>query len=375
MRRASGIAISALLGCLGAPLPVGAVQAAPVTSEFTSLPARYSFRETVRVTNPSRRPALNVVARVILLPPPTPYSRVRLIGLSTHPAETQLDRSGNTIGVFRFAELGAHQTKILVLHYVDVSRAIAYHFPRHIAPYQVHSALYRLFTNRSYEYHQGVNTDAPSVMAVVRKVTRGLNNPVARAKALFTWEVNHIRYSHGFNASGGAVATLKRGRGICSDFAELYAALLRTDGIPARLVGGYVVNNGGSQAGFHEWDEFFVPAIGWVVADPTWGRFGYFARLQDNWHVSLYGGIVPEVAVSYYVSRFERTGLSASTSYQFVSEQHSLSSLPAMKPLPVLRVEAPSTTTHTARTAGWWDRIHHWLSAVARVVSRGLSAL
>ncbi len=375
MRRGSGVAIAAIVGSMGCFGLAGSAQAAPITSEFTSLPGRYSFQETVRVTNSSSRPALNVVARVILLPPPTLYSRVQLTSLSARPAATQRDRSGNIIGVFRFAKLGAHQTKVLVLHYVDVSRAIAYHFPQHIAPYQIHSAMYQQFTNPHYEYSQGVNTDAPQVTAVVRQVTGRLTNPVARARALFAWEVGHIRYSHALKASGGAVATLKHGRGICSDFAELYAALLRTDGIPARLVGGYVVNNGGNHGGFHEWDEFFIPGVGWVVADPTWGRFGYFGRLQDNWHVPLYGGIVPEVTVTYYVSQFERTDLSASTRYRFVSEQHPLSTLPSMKPLPVLRVATPPTTTHAAPGSGWWHRIHGWLIAVDRVASRAWRAL
>ena len=350
-------------------LPV--THAAAVTSEYTSQPAHYRFQETIRIQNPSPTPALDVTARVVLLPPSTQYSRVRLTWISHKPEQVIRDTNGNSIGVYHWSIIGARRTVTLTIQYQAVSRAIAYRLPTKVARYQTHSRLFRTYTNPRFEYRQGVNTDAPTVLAVVRKVTRGLTSPVARAKALFVWEADHIRYNPGSGASGSAVATLATRSGVCSDFAELYAALLRTDHIPARLISGYVTNNGGGKAGFHEWDEFYLPQVGWVVADPTWGRFGYFGRLQDDWHVALYGGVVPDVEVRYASHRRDGT-LEVATAYHFTTESMSLTR-PPRTPLPVLPVALPHNTTlvHLA-PSGW----HRWLAVASswfRTVIRRLA--
>ncbi len=50
-------------------------------------------------------------------------------------------------------------------------------------------------------------------------------SPVAGARALFDWEVDHIRSNPQGRSSGSPVATLASRTGICSDFVELYVAL------------------------------------------------------------------------------------------------------------------------------------------------------
>lgn len=329
---------------------------AAVTSEFTGPPVDYGFVETVRIHNDSSQRALDVTARVILLPPKTIYSRVRVTRTSIAPTRTIVDADGNTVGLYQLSGIAAHGTATIIVHFNAISQAIAYRLPSTTEAYDTHSALYETYTNPRFEYQQGVNTDAPPVKAVVTHVTRGITSPVARARALFVWETHHIRYSTGQHASGGAVATLRTRIGICSDFAELYAALLRTDHIPARLISGYVTNNGAGQAGFHQWDEFYLPQDGWVVADPTWGRFGYFGRLQDNWHIALYAGTVPDVQVGYR-SRDPEASLKVDTVYQFVKQSLESTAPPRHRGLPVLSV-APSHNTVTRQSPDpWWRRI------------------
>jgi len=357
---------------LTAPSMGAIVQAASVTSEFISEPAHYQFRETIKLHNRSQTVAENIVARVVLLPPSTLYSQVTLTGYSQRPDRIVHDQNGNTVGIYRVQRLAGGQTQTLHLQWSVISHAIAYRLPAHVKPYNTHSALFRLYTNPHFEYRQGVSTDAPAITAIVQKVTRGLTNPVARAKALFVWEVNHIRYNPQGTSSGSALATLKTGSGICSNFAELYAALLRTDHIPARLISGYATNNGGGKAGFHEWDEFYIPDVGWVVADPTWGHYGYFARLQDNWHVPLYGGVVPDVDV-HYASRDRRAILTVSSSYQFTTQSMSITPAPKV-PLPIAAAGLPNTTARVHRHpqsawARWWAAVIHAIGAVLKRLS------
>ncbi len=73
--------------------------------------------------------------------------------------------------------------------------------------------------------------------------------------------------------------------GVCQDFAHLLLGILRTRGIPARYVSGYLFPehervNGGHASSFeeviggqasHAWAEAYVPNAGWIGLDPTLG--------------------------------------------------------------------------------------------------------
>ena len=69
---------------------------------------------------------------------------------------------------------------------------------------------------------------------------------------------------------------LRKRRGVCQDFAHLQVACLRSMGLAARYVSGYILsgtNDGeqhltGSQAS-HAWVSVFVPGTGWFDVDPT----------------------------------------------------------------------------------------------------------
>ena len=60
-------------------------------------------------------------------------------------------------------------------------------------------------------------------------------------------------------------------RGVCQDFAHLMIACLRSHGVPARYVSGYLVPRPGivgAQAS-HAWVSAYCPGVGWVDFDPT----------------------------------------------------------------------------------------------------------
>ena len=67
---------------------------------------------------------------------------------------------------------------------------------------------------------------------------------------------------------------LTEGRGVCQDFAHIAIAILRSWGIPARYVSGYLFND--SKSGHrsdpdatHAWVEAFLPSTRWFGIDPT----------------------------------------------------------------------------------------------------------
>jgi transglutaminase-like putative cysteine protease len=59
-------------------------------------------------------------------------------------------------------------------------------------------------------------------------------------------------------------------RGVCQDFAHLMIACLRSLGLAARYVSGYLHSDDliGSQAS-HAWVSLFSPTLGWLDLDPT----------------------------------------------------------------------------------------------------------
>jgi transglutaminase-like putative cysteine protease len=64
---------------------------------------------------------------------------------------------------------------------------------------------------------------------------------------------------------------LREGKGVCQDFTHLMIALVRSFGIPARYVSGYIHRpNNESQS--HAWCEVWLPDVGWYGIDPTNNR-------------------------------------------------------------------------------------------------------
>ena len=67
--------------------------------------------------------------------------------------------------------------------------------------------------------------------------------------------------------------TLQTGKGICFDYAALAAAMLRSQGIPTKMIFGYVA----PKDLYHAWNMFYTDETGWVtvgfeVNADTWNR-------------------------------------------------------------------------------------------------------
>jgi transglutaminase-like putative cysteine protease len=66
--------------------------------------------------------------------------------------------------------------------------------------------------------------------------------------------------------------TLRRGRGSCRDFALLMMEGVRSLGLAARFVSGYIFVSGDGTVGggsTHAWMQVYLPGAGWVDFDPT----------------------------------------------------------------------------------------------------------
>jgi transglutaminase-like putative cysteine protease len=63
--------------------------------------------------------------------------------------------------------------------------------------------------------------------------------------------------------------TLAERQGSCRDFAVLFIACCRVQGIAARFVSGYLPAGPGERQHMHAWAEAYLPGMGWQAYDPT----------------------------------------------------------------------------------------------------------
>jgi transglutaminase-like putative cysteine protease len=61
---------------------------------------------------------------------------------------------------------------------------------------------------------------------------------------------------------------LRQAKGVCQDFAHLMIAVLRSFGIPARYVSGYI-HRPNKESQSHAWCEAWIANAGWIGVDPT----------------------------------------------------------------------------------------------------------
>jgi transglutaminase-like putative cysteine protease len=92
---------------------------------------------------------------------------------------------------------------------------------------------------------------------------------------------------------------LEQRRGVCQDFAHLQIACLRSLGLPARYVSGYLETLPppgqsklvGADAS-HAWVAFFCPGIGWIDVDPTNNLLPSMQHITVGWGRD-YGDVSP----------------------------------------------------------------------------------
>ncbi|MEM2131086.1 MAG: transglutaminase-like domain-containing protein [Candidatus Woesearchaeota archaeon] len=104
-----------------------------------------------------------------------------------------------------------------------------------------------------------------------------------------SWVNNNIEYSlttKTADASQNASWVFENRYGVCDELTNLFIAMCRSLGIPARFVSGISYTNSElftENWGLHGWAEVYFPDYGWISFDPTYGQYGYL----DSGHIKL----------------------------------------------------------------------------------------
>ncbi len=130
------------------------------------------------------------------------------------------------------------------------------------------------------------------------EVCAGVGNDVDRIAAIFEYIADNISYDKELAATvkSGYIPnpdkTLAAGKGICFDYASLFAAMCRSQGIPARLVIGYAEPNI-----YHAWNEVYTEETGWITPELFLKKKGY--NIAD---ATFYAGNSDKEKIAGYIS-------------------------------------------------------------------------
>jgi len=142
----------------------------------------------------------------------------------------------------------------------------------------------------------------PEISNLANSIVDGRDDLYDVVFELSKWTKNNIDYdlsSLTSDVSQPASWVLKTRIGVCDELTNLFIALCRSVGIPARFVSGFAYTDSpefSSEWGSHGWAEVYFPGYGWVPFDPTYGEFGYV----DPTHVVLKESFDSEDSATYY---------------------------------------------------------------------------
>ncbi|WP_029420841.1 transglutaminase domain-containing protein [Alicyclobacillus macrosporangiidus] len=132
---------------------------------------------------------------------------------------------------------------------------------------------------------QGVVMVPKDIAALAQRITAGQTTERGKAKAIYEWEIHHISYDwqkyddfvyRGQWDQQSPEQTLHTGKGVCADYALLYANLAHASGLTVKIDEG--IGGTAGQSGPHAWNEVWDgQAQRWIPLDATWGSE------QDVW--------------------------------------------------------------------------------------------
>lgn len=142
-------------------------------------------------------------------------------------------------------------------------------------------------SNPNANYLTSVNminwSDSMAAIKKAKSLTSGLNDQ-QKVEKIYSYISNNIKYDSSITElPSGYVPninnTYSTKKGICYDFASIFAGMLRSVGVPTKLIKGNATN----VQGYHAWNEVYVNGS-WKIVDTS-----YDSQLKAAGHsVSLY---------------------------------------------------------------------------------------
>ncbi|MGE0130138.1 MAG: transglutaminase domain-containing protein [Blastocatellales bacterium] len=130
----------------------------------------------------------------------------------------------------------------------------------HIPVMAVTGAEFALFLNPTAQ----INSKDPAIIALAKQIAGDDKDGRSVARKIGEWTYRNLKWK---KVESDTVDTLASRAADCLEHSELYVALARALGLPARVVTGAALSGG--SFGAHAWVEIYLGK--WVELDPTWG--------------------------------------------------------------------------------------------------------
>lgn len=223
-----------------------------------------------------------VGATEVAFPPDTAFQRVYYESIEPKPISIKVDRDGNWLGTYKLKP--GEQMDIKVTGAVQIFTSPQDFYPKQ----KIDPATYL----KPGKYWETTNFE-------VAKLAVELKTP----KSIYEYVVKTLSYDYDRVQEGverlGAVQILKRPQNaICTEFTDLFIALARAAGIPAREINGFAYTENPQIQPLslvadvlHAWPEYWDEERGiWIPVDPTWanttGGVDYFSKF-DLSHITF----------------------------------------------------------------------------------------
>ncbi|MDD4797982.1 MAG: S-layer homology domain-containing protein [Clostridia bacterium] len=255
----------------------------------------YTLIHEATVTADDRDGAGNIRVTLPLVSENLPvYQKVIGEFFSPWPDRIELDQEGNRMAVYRIDSLKNGEKAVLKQSYLISCSAIAYSL---LADKFSPQSEYEV-DDRYLQPDKFIESEHIEIVSYAKEIADGETNPYKLARKVFA-EINlFMTYDTDAKyANRGALSARRTGRGVCEDYATLFVAIMRALGVPARMQEGYLylpqehvsppyiipdqqlVNLLMMR---HAWPEFYLPGVGWVMADPTFEAYFEIGGVQEK---------------------------------------------------------------------------------------------
>lgn len=255
----------------------------------------FDFRLSFSLENNNLLPKLIPIP----LPPDTDYQEVFLDKILPQPLNVTIDEDGNYLAWYQLRGRSKEEVNVsgTARLYLKSRNPMAFS----LSPKQI-----KAWTKADRFWE----TDNPTIKNLLGEIFKnGLpGSAKEKAEKIYHYVTDSLKYnqarldSPNFERLGAATAVNNPDQAVCREFTDLFIALSRSAGLPARELDGYAFSQNkllrplSSSANlFHCWPEYYDEREGWVMVDPTWentsGGVDYFHKFDLNHLVLAIRGI------------------------------------------------------------------------------------
>ena len=248
-----------------------------------------------------------VTYQEIALPPDIPSKQqLYYASLTPHPQNMYSDADGNVLAVFKIEPKEAIEVRLNGSVKIT-GRQINPEFGGKIG--EISEDLVKRYTKTDIFWE----VNATEIQNISRELFDLDLTTSQNAQRVYEYVTGNLEYDFDIvqkefiDRQGALAAITTPGPWACMAFTDLFIAITRAMGIPARELNGYAFTRESNltplsislKSGdlLHSWAEYYDPSYGWVPVDPTWGTtsgIDYFTKLDTNHFVFSIKGIDSE---------------------------------------------------------------------------------